>query len=774
MESVFLNGGFIGVTMDFGANGYYQVQGTIPRGEQAYTTPGTYSWTAPADVTSVCVVAVGGGGGGGTSAADASSGGGGGGLGWKNNITVTPGVSYNVVVGSGGAVLSAGGQSYFLSSTTVAGNGGSPGVNGTANGGAGGTYVGDGGGNGGQGGNSNTLDSTNSTPEAGAGGGAGGYSGDGGRGAGAQAASLVGGNGAGGGGGGGGSPDGGAAGGGGGVGLQGEGSSGTGGTGSVRGGGGSGGTGGTTTPIGGAYGGGGAGADATTSGAGGSGAVRIIWGGSRAFPSTNTADGQGTTTGLVNANQKNSGIWLLQNVFDTQAALIPSSILTYTIPGTYNWTVPSGVRRVNAVVVGAGGGGGGGGGTPRGAGGGGALAYANLIPVTPGENMTITVGLRGVGGSSADGTAGGFSAFYNVTNAIVYAGGGGGGGATGGAGGTVIVGTGGAGGAGGGSSTAPGGGGGAGGYNGTGGAGVSGSGTGSAPATGSGGGAGGGRATTASGGGGGGGVGLNGLGSDGVPSGGGGSSGSNGEDVGTGINGGVGGAYGGGGGSGEDGVASVGGNGANGAVIFSIVEPTIIDYIGVTDNGTDGTTFTFNNVNIGTETSDRIVVAVIQTTGATSGATKTALTINGNTMTDVHNISDSFGNHNVAYYKLPTGTTANVSISFSGTKNRSSCAIYTVRGQTSDTPSSTNSATTPSLTVNLPSGSAGIFAFGAITTTVTTTWSGATEDFDKDVGGEGTTSVSAARASNQTTGYNVTATHSATPGNPVYTATVWS
>ena len=34
-----------------------------PIGQVAYTTPGTYSWTAPAGVTSVSVVAIGGGGG---------------------------------------------------------------------------------------------------------------------------------------------------------------------------------------------------------------------------------------------------------------------------------------------------------------------------------------------------------------------------------------------------------------------------------------------------------------------------------------------------------------------------------------------------------------------------------------------------------------------------------------------------------------------------------------------------------------------------------------
>jgi hypothetical protein len=68
-----------------------------PAGQQAYTTPGTYSWVAPLGVTSVSVVTVGGGGGGGGSPSY-YKGGGGGGLGYKNNISVTPGASYTVVV----------------------------------------------------------------------------------------------------------------------------------------------------------------------------------------------------------------------------------------------------------------------------------------------------------------------------------------------------------------------------------------------------------------------------------------------------------------------------------------------------------------------------------------------------------------------------------------------------------------------------------------------------------------------------------------------------
>lgn len=306
-------------------------------GQQAYTTAGTYSWTAPTGVTSVSVVSVGGGGG-----VNASRyGGAGGGLGYKNNISVVPGVPYTVVVGAGG-VLVAGQDSYFISLTTVKGGGG-----GIAEISTGGTYIGDGGGNGG--GVPYTI-----------GGGAGGYTGAGGAGAvGNGGGNGVAGTGGGGGGGGngvnggfwgngagggvgilgqgtsgsagigsvdygatsggggsggtagtghggaggtygGGGGGGGAtgatytfAGGGGGVGLYGQGVSGTGGVGSPSGigpkaGGGSGGTNGNYN--GGAYGGGGGGAAAAASG-GASGAVRIIWPGTtRQFPSTGTAD----------------------------------------------------------------------------------------------------------------------------------------------------------------------------------------------------------------------------------------------------------------------------------------------------------------------------------------------------------------------------------------------------------------------------------------------------------------------------------------------------
>lgn len=259
-------------------------------GDILYTTPGTYTWVAPAGVTNISVVCIGGGGGGGLSTT-AGAGGGGGGLGWKNNITVVPGQSYTVVVGAGGsysypagATPNNGSDSYFIDLNTVAGKGGNGGPAGAAYCSgvtAGGTYVGDGGGNGGTGG------CTGASSMGGGGGGAGGYTGSGGFGGSTLSTS---GSGSGGGGGGGEARNTSSAYGGGGVGVYGQGTDGSGGTGGGIGG--SGGVNGSSLGVGGQFGGGGGGYRETgtptgTYGNGGGGAVRIIWpGNTRTFPTT--------------------------------------------------------------------------------------------------------------------------------------------------------------------------------------------------------------------------------------------------------------------------------------------------------------------------------------------------------------------------------------------------------------------------------------------------------------------------------------------------------
>lgn len=250
---------------------------------------GTYQWTVPDDVTSVCVVAVGGGGSSSINFNGASycSAGTGGALGYRNNLVVTPGEILDIVVGAGGPVVTvngtttqadgyAGGASIVRRAGTIllqipGGPGGTAVYNTATAGGSIGSAVGaDGGGSGG--GCSRLFAAGIGC----GGGGAGGYSGTGGSGA-ATNVAIPGQGGAGGGGN--------AALRGGGVGIRGEGPSGpiNTGTGGVTGN-------GSVSNGGGAYGSGGSRSNNTSTHPGGGGAVRIIWGPGRAYPSTLTED----------------------------------------------------------------------------------------------------------------------------------------------------------------------------------------------------------------------------------------------------------------------------------------------------------------------------------------------------------------------------------------------------------------------------------------------------------------------------------------------------
>lgn len=241
---------------------------TLATGQSIYTSPGSYTWYAPAGVTSVSALAVGGGGG-----KTSTLGGRGGGLGYRNAAAVSPGQAVDLVVGAGApGGTQAAQQSWMFSQYSFGGNA----VYGQ--GGGGGQYAG-GFPQGGQGGTTTTQ----------AGSGAGGYAFYGGDGGGFGTSGQPG---SGGGGGGGGliyQSGQWNAGGGGGVGIFGQGANGAAGVGG--GGGGSGGGDGAFAGGGGAYGGGGGGVAFGFDGAGANGAVRVVWpGSSRQFPSTNVGN----------------------------------------------------------------------------------------------------------------------------------------------------------------------------------------------------------------------------------------------------------------------------------------------------------------------------------------------------------------------------------------------------------------------------------------------------------------------------------------------------
>lgn len=94
----------------------------------------------------------------------------------------------------------------------------------------------------------------------------------------------------------------------------------------------------------------------------------------------------------------------------------------FTTPGTHNFVVPSGVTSVSAVCVGGGEGGG-----SQVGGTGGNIRYKNNISVTPGETLTVVVGVGGAGDiatTSAAGVNGGDSSIARSGTNLVLARGG--------------------------------------------------------------------------------------------------------------------------------------------------------------------------------------------------------------------------------------------------------------------------------------------------------------------------------------------------------------
>jgi MSHA biogenesis protein MshQ len=92
---------------------------------EVYDTPGSHTFTVPAGVTEITVQVWGAGGRGGPRTGFGASGGGGGGAYASSVITVTPGQSLNLFVGAGSSGTSPGGNSWFLSSSTLRAQGGS-------------------------------------------------------------------------------------------------------------------------------------------------------------------------------------------------------------------------------------------------------------------------------------------------------------------------------------------------------------------------------------------------------------------------------------------------------------------------------------------------------------------------------------------------------------------------------------------------------------------------------------------------------------------------
>jgi hypothetical protein len=146
-----------------------------------------------------------------------------------------------------------------------------------------------------------------------------------------------------------------------------------------------------------------------------------------------------------------------------------------------------------------------------------------------------------------------------------------------------------------------------------------------------------------------------------------------------------------------------------------LTSPTVV-YEDVASSSSNLFTYTFNGRAIGTASSDRIVVVCAMINArSTEPYSVSGVTINGSAATLA--VNSSLGRNSAIFYLLvPTGTTANivVTLSGSGTPGRCVAGIFTVKGYTNATPevvgsaySDTNVASL-SVPINVSSGAAAI------------------------------------------------------------------
>tara|TARA_R110002020_G_scaffold467684_1_gene691461 strand:+ start:358 stop:1017 length:660 start_codon:yes stop_codon:yes gene_type:complete len=144
--------------------------------------------------------------------------------------------------------------------------------------------------------------------------------------------------------------------------------------------------------------------------------------------------------------------------------------------------------------------------------------------------------------------------------------------------------------------------------------------------------------------------------------------------------------------------------------------------------------YTFSGVALGTAATNRHIVIAATTAGG-SAADASSVTVGGVSASLVVRASGS--DHTRAELwiaSVPSGTTGDVVITWSGTKDRcgyAAWAMYGASASASDT--ATDSDTTPSFTIDVPANGYLIAGagFNGPSSVPTATWTGVTEDYDE-------------------------------------------
>jgi hypothetical protein len=179
---------------------------------------------------------------------------------------------------------------------------------------------------------------------------------------------------------------------------------------------------------------------------------------------------------------------------------------------------------------------------------------------------------------------------------------------------------------------------------------------------------------------------------------------------------------------------------SNGSVSIIPLPPvTVINRSTVSTNNNDENSYTFTNMAIGTASTTRRVIAVIfADSGSTGNIILSTATIGGISATIDRQVTHTSGGSNIVAIvsaTVPTGTTATVVASFSGSVARGACWVVSVDGLLSVTPHDTLAATTTlSGSIDWINGGFVVGGSGTNDDTQNFTWVGLTERAEQAVG----------------------------------------
>ena len=190
--------------------------------------------------------------------------------------------------------------------------------------------------------------------------------------------------------------------------------------------------------------------------------------------------------------------------------------------------------------------------------------------------------------------------------------------------------------------------------------------------------------------------------------------------------------------------------------------PVDLSYNTQVTSTADLTSYTFNNVNIGTASADRIVVVGITINGSSNGfpCTINSVTIGGNAATQIAQVvGASWATAAIFALAVPSGTTANIVVALNRTAGRCAVASWAMTGASitpADTLTDTNASADPTGTIDIPANGAACAAAISATST-TTTWTGLTEKVDTALEGFSTHTAANDNFASAQTGRTITA-----------------